>query len=88
MYVFNALNTLIVDLILQVLFRHLLSKLFCMVHSGKPLTFLEGRGVDELLLCVSEGEYVVNEALKQLVELFLLITKQGFVNDFAHEFLL
>ena len=79
--ILDALNALIVDLRLQVLFRDLLTQLLSPVHPLQPLTFLKGRCVDILLLCQSKGEDAVEEFLEQLVEFLLLVTQESLVNN-------
>jgi len=54
--VFNAFNTLVMNLIHKVLFWNFLAGLLRSVYSFESLTLLKGRLVDILLLCQSEGK--------------------------------
>jgi len=81
MNVFDSLDALVVDLCLQVFFGDFLAQLLSTVNSFQAFALLKSRCVDILFFSQSECEDAVKQSLKELVKLFLLITKQGFVND-------
>lgn len=86
--ILDALNRLIVNLILQVLLGHLISELFCSRDPLYTLTFLQSRRVDVLFLGYGEHEHVVEQLLQHLEQVFLLLWQQRFVQDVLHKFLL
>ena len=61
--IFDALNTLIMDLLLKVFFGDVLAQFLGAKDALQPLALLQRRRVDKLLLCIGEGEDTVNEPL-------------------------
>ena len=73
MQVFYPLNSMVVDHILFVFLWNGLSMLSGTFDSLDSFTLLQGRLVDILFLSQGELEYIVQEFLKKLVEVSLLL---------------
>ena len=86
--VLYAAYALIMNLSLHVFFGDFLAQLFGTVDSFESLTLLESRCVDILFLCQGEREDAIKQSLQKLVQFFLLIREQRFVNDIRNEFFL
>ena len=76
------------DQTLQVFLWDLLAQLLVATDSIQSLALLQSTLVHILLLGQGEREHVVQKALQQFVELFLLVRQQCLVQDLMHEFFL
>ena len=85
MDIFNAFNWLVVNLILQIFLGNLISELLSSRYPLNPLTFLQSRRIDVLFLRNGEHEHVIEQLLKHLEQIFLLLGKEWSVQDVLHK---